>query len=191
MQVESQKILTTFAFEAQTRHRREVVVRYSWMQREGALMDKDNLNRWLTLGANLGVLVGILLLILELDQTREMMRAQTRNEISVGIVDLMSQVATDPQLANLIRRADSGDNLTPDEYVQYNHRSAAMFRYFENVHYQYRQGLYDESEYSKQKDAWKEYFSNATTPVIWCNYRNTVSAEFMAEIDSLLTTDSC
>jgi hypothetical protein len=26
-----------------------------------------------------------------------------------------------------------------------------MLRYFENVHYQYRQGLYDEEEFSTQK----------------------------------------
>ncbi len=155
-------------------------------------MDKDRLNRWLTLGANLGVLVGIILLILELDQNREMMRAQTRNGISVGIVDLLSQVATDTQLAGLIRRADSGEDLTPDEYVQYEHRSAALFRYFENVHYQYRLGLYDEAEFSKQKEAWRSYFAAAKTgAAIWCHYRKTVSTEFMAEIDSLLPTNSC
>ncbi len=155
-------------------------------------MDTDRLNRWLTLGANLGVLAGIILLILELDQNREMMRAQTRNEISVGIVDLLSQVATDPQLANLIRRADSGEDLTPDEFVQYNHRSAAMFRYFENVHYQYRLGLYDEAEYSKQKEAWRSFFAAAKTGAAnWCDYRKTVSTDFMAEIDSLLPINSC
>ena len=155
-------------------------------------MDKDRLNRWLTLGANLGVLVGIILLIFELDQNREMMRAQTRNEISVGIVDLLSQVATDTQLASLLRRADSGEDLTPDEYVQYEHRSAAMFRYFENVHYQYRLGLYDEAEFSKQKEAWRSYFAVGKMRVaLWCDYRETTSAEFMAEIDSLLPTKSC
>ena len=98
-------------------------------------MDKDRLNRWLTLGANLGVLVGIILLIFELDQNREMMRAQTRHDLSVQIVDLLSQGATDIQLASLLRRADaSGEDLTPDEHWQYAHRMAAMFRYFENVH---------------------------------------------------------
>ena len=156
-------------------------------------MDKDRLNRWLTLGANLGVLVGIILLILELDQNREMMRAQTRNELSVGVVDLLSQVATDTQLAGLIRRADSGEDLTPDEYVQYEHRSAALFRYFENVHYQYRLGLYDEAEFSKQKEAWRKHFAigGKIRVAFWCVYRETTSAEFMAEIDSLLPTESC
>jgi hypothetical protein len=117
---------------------------------------------------------------------------QTRNEISVGIVDLLSQVATDTQLAGLIRRADSGEVLTADEYVQYEHRSAAMFRYFENVHYQYRLGLYDETEFSKHKESWRSYFAVGKMRVaLWCQYREITSAEFMAEIDSLLPTNSC
>ena len=155
-------------------------------------MDKDRLNRWLTLGANLGVLVGIVLLIVELDQNREMMRAQTRNDISVQIVDLLSQVATDPQLARLLRRADTGEDLTPDEFWQYDHRMGAMIRYFQNVHYQYRLGLYDETEYSKHKEAWRHYFAfGKMRAAAWCRIRESTSAEFMAEIDSLIPTDSC
>ena len=155
-------------------------------------MDSDRLNRWLTLGANLGVLVGIILLIVELEQNREMMRAQTRNEISAEIVDLLSHIATEPQLASLDRRANSGEDLTPDELWQYDHRLAAMIRYFENVHYQYRLGLYDETEYSAHRESWRRYFANGKMRVqIWCKYRVISSAEFMAEIDSLLPANSC
>jgi len=36
-------------------------------------MDFDRLNKWLTLGANLGVLLGILLLVVEVRQNQEIM----------------------------------------------------------------------------------------------------------------------
>lgn len=121
-----------------------------------------------------------------------MVRAQTRAEISSELTDLLSQVAGDPQLANLIRRADNGEDLTPDEAAQYGHRSAAMFRYFENVHYQFRQGLYDESEYPAHKDAWRMFFSNSKTAAKnWCIYREIVSPAFRAEIDGLISENSC
>ena len=77
-------------------------------------MNTDRLNRWLTLDANNGVLIGIILLIVELDQNRNMVRAQTRNAIAA-------------------------EGLTPDERFQYGLRTVAWFRFFENVHYQYRQ----------------------------------------------------
>ena len=44
-------------------------------------MDAHWLTRWLTLGANAGVLIGLVLLIMELDQNRDLMRAQTRHEL--------------------------------------------------------------------------------------------------------------
>lgn len=155
-------------------------------------MNTDLLNKWLSLGANLAVLIGIALLVFELQQNRQMVRAQTRAEISSELTNLLSQVAGDPQLASLIRRADNGEELTPDEANQYGHRSAAMFRYFENVHYQFRQGLYDESEYFAHKDAWRVFFAKSKTAAEnWCNYREMVSPAFRAEIDSLMSENAC
>ena len=39
-------------------------------------MESDRLNRWLTFGANVGVLIGIILILMELNQNSELMRAQ-------------------------------------------------------------------------------------------------------------------
>ena len=155
-------------------------------------MDSENVNRWLTLGANLGVLVGIILLVVELNQNREMIRAQTRNELSMGIVDLLHQPASDAHLASIIRRANAGDELTPDEYMQFSFRTSAMYRYWENVHYQYRQGLYDEVEFSMQRNAWQEFMNASEAAVkIWCGMRGQASPEFVLEIEKLLNKHTC
>jgi hypothetical protein len=45
-------------------------------------MKKLDLAQTLQLVGNAGVIIGILLLVYELAQNREMMRAQTRNELS-------------------------------------------------------------------------------------------------------------
>lgn len=39
-------------------------------------MDSDRLNRWLTLGANLGVLAGLALLVVEIRQSNQLALAQ-------------------------------------------------------------------------------------------------------------------
>ncbi len=155
-------------------------------------MDSDRLNRWLTLGANLGVLVGIALLIVELNQNRDMMRAQTRNELAMGIVDLLQTPASNEQLADVLYRANSGEELTPRESFQVELRTNALFRYWENVHYQYRVGLYDEVEFGKQREAMKTSFAHSRRQgEYWCRVRLLYSPEFMAEIDSLLAEDAC
>ena len=101
-------------------------------------MTSEHIHRWVTLAANLGAVAGLVLIVLGLSQNAEMMKAQTRNELSVGIVDLFARVAENPQLASLRRRADAGEELTPDETYQYEIITRAFFRYWENVHYQYR-----------------------------------------------------
>ena len=48
-------------------------------------MNSDQLTRWLAIGGNAAVVVGLLLLVYELNQTRELTRAQMRSEISGGL----------------------------------------------------------------------------------------------------------
>ena len=110
-------------------------------------MESERLNRWLTLGANLGVLIGILLLVFELNQNRDLVRAQIRNELSQGVIDILRLRTDNEQLADILFRAENGEELSPLESSRYMHFYRAFFRYVANVHYQYRQGLYDDSEY--------------------------------------------
>ena len=155
-------------------------------------MDTDKVNRWLTLGANLGVLVGIILLVVELQQNREMMQAQTRNELSNSIVYLLSESAGNTELASIMLRAYMGEELTPVQSLQFRHRQFAMFRNWENVHYQYRMGLYDDSEYAAQVDSWRRYinFSKAVADA-WCSIRDIANEEFASDVDRLMTEYSC
>ena len=155
-------------------------------------MKTKHVNQWLTLGANFGVLIGIILLLVELHQNSTMMRAQTRYEVSQGIVNLLSPSANNEQLASLLRRANSGKELTPDEYLQFQHRSFALFRYLENLRYQFRQGLFGEAEFLTQKRAWTAYLNSSKAAVTaWCTLRPSVSPEFRAEIDDVLEKYTC
>jgi len=150
-------------------------------------VDSHWLTRWLTLGANIAVLAGIVLLIVELDQNRQQMRAQTRHELAMGIVDLLQIPAANPQLAEVLFRAKAGAALTPTEMFQFELRTNALFRYWEDVHYQYRLGLYDDVEFIKQRDAWRASIgSSVLAQAYWCRVRLLYSPEFMAAMDALL-----
>jgi len=148
----------------------------------------DRLNRWLTLVANLGVLVGIFLVFVELGQNREAIQAQTRHELAVQLVDLLSQVAGDPELAAALNAAGAGAEMDPVETTQFQHRVLSMFRYFENVHYQYRQGLYDPDEFGAQLEAWRSsgYAQMPAAQALWCDSRAFFSPEFRSAFDDLV-----
>ena len=121
-----------------------------------------------------------------------MMRAQTRHEMSAGIVELLLIPASNEQLADVMFRANSGEDLTPKELYQFHLRTNALYRYWEDVHYQYRVGLYDDIEFEKQREAWRAHFvGSQRSAQYWCQVRTLYSPEFASEMDSLQTKESC
>jgi|SRR6185437_6860086 len=150
-------------------------------------MSKDRLIQSIALAANCVTILGLLLVILQLQQNRTLMRAQVRHELASTIVDLLNSFANNSQLAGVLRRGSLGEKLTEDEQLQFHLRSNALLRYWEDVHYQFRLGLYDEVEYSRQKAAWKATFANSVGFVkYWSEVRTLYSPRFAAEIDGLL-----
>ena len=150
-------------------------------------MGKERLMQWIALAANGGTIVGLLMVIMQLQQNRTLMRAQVRHELATTIVELLNSSASNSQLASVVRRAGAGDQLTEDEQFQFRLRSNALLRYWEDVHYQFRLGLYDEVEYSRQKAAWKATFASSVGFVkYWFEVRALYSPRFAAEIDGLL-----
>jgi len=155
-------------------------------------MISDRTSRWLATLGHLGVIVGLVLLVFELQQTRDLMRAQTRHDLSSSIVTLLLSIAENPELAHVMVRGDAGEELSPDEHYIYETRSRALFRYWENVHYQYRKGLYDPGEYASQRDAWAAYLGTSRGAAsAWCGMRREFSPEFRAELDGVLPTTGC
>ena len=134
----------------------------------------------------------VVLLLVELDQNRDMMRAQTRHQLATALVELQIETGTNQQLVELLQRADDGEELTSAERRQVGYRYNALIRYWENVHYQYRQDLYDEVEFESQRKAWRRTFEDGPSITrYWCNASSMYSPEFAAELDSLLPESSC
>lgn len=121
-----------------------------------------------------------------------MTRAQTRHELSSTIVTILSDTANNPQLASVIYRGSRGLPLTPVEQFQFEVRSNALLRYWEDVHYQYRMGLYDEEEFDRHRDAWAATIRQSKGFVeYWCRVRQLYSAAFANELNRLLPTGAC
>ncbi len=81
-------------------------------------MNTDRLNRWLTLGANIGVLIGIVLLVIEVRQNNENLVAQARATYHASFSDIWGMAAEDSKLAEIIAKELGGESLTSAEFVQ-------------------------------------------------------------------------
>ena len=74
---------------------------------------------WLNIFANLAVVGGIVFLGIEIRLNSEMMQAQTRHQLSMGIVDILMTEAENPQLASVVFRGGLGEELTTEEARQW------------------------------------------------------------------------
>ncbi len=155
-------------------------------------MKKLDLGQSLQVLGNLGVLVGILLLVFELNQNRDMMRAQTRHELAMGIVDIQLTSASNPLILEAVSKQEPRFESMEMWQIASDLRFNALFRYWENVHYQFRNGLYDELEYAKQKAAFGGWVSGTPAMVAWwCRARTSYSPEFAGEMDEIVGADRC
>lgn len=68
-------------------------------------------NAWLQILANIGVVAGLVFLGLQLRQNSRMMAAQTRNELTQSVITLI-QMESDPRVVAAYLKRDAGTALT-------------------------------------------------------------------------------
>jgi hypothetical protein len=119
------------------------------------------------------------------------MRSQTRHELSQGLVEILLDRSKDTESISIYSRGQSGGDLTEDERIRYRHMAVAEMRYHEDVHYQYRNGLYDEAEFLAQREQWKNNYANKGRKDAFCRVRNGFSPEYVKEVEELLGNFTC
>ena len=154
-------------------------------------MKKIDLGQAITILANAGVIAGILLVAYELNQNREITQAQTRNSITETIVSVQLTLATNNELQAANQKSDAGETLSASERSRLFNLWIAIFRIWENAHYQHRVGLFEDEEYFSQREvASIQLNSNPLVRGFWCNLGTTMSPEFYEDISGLMES-SC
>ena len=152
-------------------------------------MKKKDLGQRITVLANVGVLVGILLLVYELNQNRQMMQAQTRSSIADGITEFLVNIGSDPELADLWALGGAGTALDETESRQFSTLMTGFLRYLEGAHYQYRNGLFEQDEFETQREQIARLFALPGYKTYWCdpNRPTVFTSDFTNEMDALIS----
>ncbi len=143
----------------------------------------DKLNQWLTLGANLGVILGIIFLALEVQQNNELIASQNRFNAQQLVNEYTSVIVTTPDLSELMFALDSGDQpLTGAETMRVS---------------QYFRGLFKSMEWSflelPQEEiplvAWQSQSSGRLHRMYWARLRETLNPDFVAYMEANTAID--
>jgi hypothetical protein len=153
-------------------------------------MKKIDLGQTVNTLANIGVIAGILLLVLELSQSREMMSAQLRADYAEMLIDQLAAVYTNSDLAEVLVEGGC-EEMAPScqtvDAFRYGLYYGGRFRSWENLHYQYRIGLYDETEFLTARAGWRNVLGVPEIQDAWVRVREFYSPEFVVEMNELLT----
>jgi hypothetical protein len=149
-------------------------------------MKKIDLGQTMSTVANIGVIAGIAFLAVELNQNRDLMRAQIRHELSLGAIDYLAREATNGELAEVVQKAYDNEPLNPVEARRFRYQTSAWFRYVEDVNYQYRNGLYDDSEFATHRETWRGLLAIPAVRDHWCETRGNFSPGLQTEFADLL-----
>jgi hypothetical protein len=161
-------------------------------------MNSEKLNSWLGVFANIGVVVGIVFLALEvnqnsseLEQNRAVSTAQATAQRNGAMDDDYRALAQDPELAQLVKSGyDNPDSLTELQRVQFGWWLRKTFNNHEATWFYYSRGLIPEEDYGGYRTAlcnrvntnggrwyWEgnaEYFASGFVSYIddWCFNNN-------------------
>ena len=150
-------------------------------------MNVDNANRWLTLAANVGVLVGIAFLIVEINQNTQATNTASR-DASVGhILNFFEQGMDNQVIARARYKFRSGEELDGFERRQLHNYQYYNFKIFENIHVQYERGLFSDSEWRRYRRIIKNVLDGDEIALeMWNSRQDNYTEEFRAEVAALI-----
>jgi len=116
-------------------------------------LDTDRLNRWITLGANIGVLAGIIFLGLEIRQNTLVAKIESANTLEQNLRGMTMSIWSNPDFARILKVGIDGDlaDLTEVESLQLRVFYETVLRGWQNTYYQYRAGTLDEEIWQAQR----------------------------------------
>ena len=148
-------------------------------------MDADRTNRWLTLTANVGVILSLLFLAYEINQSTK----ATIAAASQGLTD-QSLMFFDAQLdhdvvSQAVYKQRQGEELSGYELHQLDLLQHINFRLFENAFLQYKRGFYEDREWDRYRRIIAEQMTNPSVLQMWERTKGGWTDEFAAEVESL------
>jgi hypothetical protein len=147
----------------------------------GGTMNLDKINQWITLLANVGVLIGIVFLALEMRHSSNAVTAQTQDSIADGFISLNMATIIDPEVGKTwVIGLNDPSRLSDTEAIRFSMHMRALFNQFRRVHGLYRAGLLEESNWALYAREAATIMTSPGGKLHWAG--NEMDDEFRADI---------
>ena len=152
---------------------------------EVKVVDSNKLNSWLTLAANVGVLLGLILLVVEIQQNTAASRAETSQAIIDSSRNFLVQIAMDEEFARIRDIRQSGETELSDmDAIRFSAYSRGNWLYFQNVWIQWTLGVVDDRIWRTMNAIICDIQREPGNLAEWANHRDVLDFEFVGIVDS-------
>ncbi|MCB1671296.1 MAG: hypothetical protein R3F41_14320 [Gammaproteobacteria bacterium] len=143
-------------------------------------MNLDNLNKWLTLIANLGVIAGLFVLISEIRYAVETTQFQTYQSRIDSQIERNAEFALSRELADIYQKVDTQglDSLVGSEYRRYLSWEASKLQRFQGTYAAWKRGFLSDDENTESLNAAAREYQRRWAPM----ELNIVNTEFLEAI---------
>ena len=100
-------------------------------------MKGEKLNSWLSLGATIGVVIGLVLLVMEIRQNTDMMEAQINQSRTETAMSQQEATYNSEFMPPILVKVESGEQLSAEEMLRYEPYFRAFNRNMDNQLWQY------------------------------------------------------
>ena len=150
-------------------------------------MNADKLNSWLTLGANIGVVIGLGLLIYEINQNTKMMQAQINQQRTDTAMSEQQAVYNSDYVPAIDVKISNGEQLSDEELIRYEHMFRAFNRNMDNQLWQYNNGYLGENiPYSIRRAVRLVIAGNEHGVAAWDKTKQTFTSEYVVFVDDAI-----
>lgn len=150
-------------------------------------MKAETLNSWLSLGATIGVVVGLILLIVEIGQNTEMMRAQINHSRADTAISEQQAIFNSDYVPAMLAKVDRGEQLSDEEMIRYETYFRAFNRNQDNNFWQYNQGFLGENIPHSIRDGVRGVIGGTELGIaVWDSQKIGYTEEYVAFVEEAI-----
>jgi len=151
-------------------------------------MNADNVNKWLTLSANFGVVIGLILLIVEIGQNTEMMRAQINQSRTDTATSELQAFFNSDYMPAIAMKKNNGEQLSEEEMSRYRSQFRSGMRNQDNNLWQYNQGFLGENTPRSIRNFARNVIGGTELGIAtWDRQKNSYTDEYVAFVEEAIS----
>jgi hypothetical protein len=149
-------------------------------------MNKVDLGQMITLGANVGVIAGILFLAIEVRQNTETQRLSAAQQVLGLSYSNTIALAADPTASEILVEALAGQELTPVEQNRMGLILQAILTQHWQVYYQYKNGFLDQAVFDAFERRLPAALADPFMVDWWESNRSRFAEDFQDYVESVI-----